>query len=327
MFIDEGTGTAAVVTRDAAGGPELYVLGDPIQGDDTGVAFLPRPGTTPTAEEEADRRRRKSERVRAILRCPFDHGPLVDSDAGLVNPRTGRVYPVCNGKPVFARESDYAASPLDQPESQNPYGPQVIELIERYCNGWVLDMGSGSPSRAFTNVCHLELFAYPEVDVVTDGGALPFADSTFDAVLSEAVLEHVRDPGAYLSELRRVLKPGGLVSLDAAFLQPFHGYPDHYFNMTRNGLRLVVEQSGLEVVRLEPGEHQLPFVTLGTVVDGYLRGTPDERTRNALLDLSVRDLLTRIVHGGAFPLDGLTREAVDRLAAGFSCLARKPPEA
>ncbi len=38
---------------------------------------------------------------------------------------------------------------------------------------------------------------------------LPFADATFDAVLSLDVLEHLQRPGIFMAEIARVLKPGG----------------------------------------------------------------------------------------------------------------------
>jgi SAM-dependent methyltransferase len=45
--------------------------------------------------------------------------------------------------------------------------------------------------------------------VVTPGPGLPFATGAFDAVLNCGVLEHVDDERAALSELHRVLRPGG----------------------------------------------------------------------------------------------------------------------
>ena len=48
------------------------------------------------------------------------------------------------------------------------------------------------------------------IDVHTyDGIALPFGDSTFDAIWSSSVLEHVREPRALLTETFRVLRTGG----------------------------------------------------------------------------------------------------------------------
>ena len=42
---------------------------------------------------------------------------------------------------------------------------------------------------------------------------LPFPDSSFDTLFTSAVLEHLGDPGQALLEMRRVLKPGGLVGI------------------------------------------------------------------------------------------------------------------
>ncbi len=42
---------------------------------------------------------------------------------------------------------------------------------------------------------------------------LPYQDDRFDAVFSHAMLEHMHDPIAVLAEMRRVLKPGGLVGI------------------------------------------------------------------------------------------------------------------
>jgi SAM-dependent methyltransferase len=52
-----------------------------------------------------------------------------------------------------------------------------------------------------------------------DGLHLPFAGNRFDLVVCAEVLEHVRDDGRLLQEIRRVLRPGG----DAAVSVPRHG--------------------------------------------------------------------------------------------------------
>ena len=58
---------------------------------------------------------------------------------------------------------------------------------------------------------------------LADGMFLPFANDTFDLVLSHAVIEHVADAPLYLRECRRVLAPGGHVYLSTAPYLSFAG--------------------------------------------------------------------------------------------------------
>lgn len=53
------------------------------------------------------------------------------------------------------------------------------------------------------------------IDVLYDGKTLPFADCSFDAVVSFEVFEHIRDVEAVVFEISRVTKPSGelLVSI------------------------------------------------------------------------------------------------------------------
>jgi ubiquinone/menaquinone biosynthesis C-methylase UbiE len=51
---------------------------------------------------------------------------------------------------------------------------------------------------------------------VGDVYALPFADCTFDAVFSNALLDHLRAPQQAIAEMHRVLKPGGVLGVRTA---------------------------------------------------------------------------------------------------------------
>jgi len=46
-----------------------------------------------------------------------------------------------------------------------------------------------------------------------EGTTWPVDTASIDLLVSDAVLEHVLDPGAFFSECRRVVKPGGIVCL------------------------------------------------------------------------------------------------------------------
>jgi SAM-dependent methyltransferase len=55
--------------------------------------------------------------------------------------------------------------------------------------------------------------------------SLPFADDTFDGVFMNEVIEHVEDERRSLSEIKRVLRPGGhLVVMAPNRLFPFEGH-------------------------------------------------------------------------------------------------------
>ena len=59
--------------------------------------------------------------------------------------------------------------------------------------------------------------------MLADGMALPFGAGEFDLVLSHAVIEHVPDAQRYLSECRRVTKPGGRMYMSTAPYLSFAG--------------------------------------------------------------------------------------------------------
>lgn len=90
--------------------------------------------------------------------------------------------------------------------------------------------------------------------VQADSGRLPFKTDAFDLVCLFDVLEHLDDDGAALTEVRRVLRPGGRVLIHVPAHPLLFAQNDavsgHRRRYTRRRLRRVVEESGLEVQRL-----------------------------------------------------------------------------
>ncbi len=270
----------------------------------------------------------KYNRFRKHLRCPACRDELTDGNGELGCTSCEVSYEIRSGVPVLFEKGngpgpDPEPEPGDQAVSKNPYGQQTLNLINKFSSGLVLDCGSGYPPVTFSNVVHLEIVRYPGVDVVASGERLPFADGCMDAVVSEAVLEHVRNPSAYVEELFRVLKPGGEIRVDAAFLQPYHAYPHHYFNMTISGLELLMRK--FEKIDSGCGPHQQPYVMLNNMLRSTIAGMPDHEQKRKAENMTIAEVM-RIIEeeGEKGPFQTLTSEAVAKLAAGFYFYGCKP---
>ena len=85
------------------------------------------------------------------------------------------------------------------------------------------------------------------------GEELPYEEGTFDLVTAFDVVEHMDDDLAGLSEMHRVLRPGGRVLLFVPTFMFLWGLQDDVSNHRRryrlSQLRRVLEQAGFEVER------------------------------------------------------------------------------
>jgi ubiquinone/menaquinone biosynthesis C-methylase UbiE len=96
-----------------------------------------------------------------------------------------------------------------------------------------------------------------EVTLVGVDEPLPFVDNEFELVLCTEVLEHVRDVQLFLSEVRRVLRPGGGLALTTPawsrwrMLREFHRELDplspHIRFFTRESLAELLDAMGFKV--------------------------------------------------------------------------------
>jgi SAM-dependent methyltransferase len=84
---------------------------------------------------------------------------------------------------------------------------------------------------------------------------LPFDDGAFDLVLCAEALEHVRDVQLLLSEVRRVLPPGGVFAVTTPAHLPvgrrLNPLSPHLRSFTRRSLRRLLRDLGFEVESLK----------------------------------------------------------------------------
>ncbi|MDI6795215.1 MAG: class I SAM-dependent methyltransferase, partial [bacterium] len=85
----------------------------------------------------------------------------------------------------------------------------------------------------------------PGVDVVADGQFLPFKDSIFDGLIAQAVLYYFQNPLLGVTEIYRVLKPGGYVFVDTPFMHAYLNTPADRVRFTLPGLEKLFSDFGI----------------------------------------------------------------------------------
>lgn len=134
-------------------------------------------------------------------------------------------------------------------------------------NSLVVDLGAGGrrivPWAKTVDVA-------PGADYVCDfvKGKTPFADGSVDMVIATGVLEHVEDGDAFMAEIHRIMKPGGLVHIEIPFLQQYHDDPIDCRRYTLPGLALYLRQRGFDPKT--SGVHIGPAVTWLTITSYFL---------------------------------------------------------
>jgi SAM-dependent methyltransferase len=159
-----------------------------------------------------------------------------------------------------------------------------------HVRGRVLDVGCGM--KPYRDLYEVEGYVGLELDSAAarsrsqadhfyDGARFPYGDASFDAVLCNQVLEHVFTPELLLSEIARVMKPGGRLVLTAPFVWDEHEQPRDYARYSSFGLKALLERSGLRII-----EHRKLNANLAVIfqlINAYLYKVSSTRSHAANL--------------------------------------------
>ncbi len=197
--------------------------------------------------------------------------------------------------------------------NQNPYG-------------LYLDLGCGVRDILFDNCLYIEVYPSLSADIIiTPNKLLPIKDGVLDGVACLAVLEHVENPFFVASEIKRIVKPGGRIFIDWPFLQPFHGFPSHYYNATGMGLKNMFDDA-FEIEQLKSyDEFQGADATLSWVLNWFIDGIENNEIKNKLMTMTVRELNSLKPQGEFYRacLNSMRDDTKRNLACGNTLIARR----
>lgn len=121
----------------------------------------------------------------------------------------------------------------------------------------ILDLGCGT--NHFSQICIKHGFEAEGIDIEQvnfEKDKLPYKNNTFNIVHFNAVLEHIKNPDNILTEIKRILKPNGLVIINTPNWQMdfknFYNDPTHVKPYTPKSLKMLVEMYGFKTIFLEP---------------------------------------------------------------------------
>jgi SAM-dependent methyltransferase len=210
--------------------------------------------------------------------------------------------------------------------------PLIYDFIAPRAHGLpngaaVLDAGSGTaPYRELFAHCSYsttdwENSIYDEsrqADYIGSLESLPVPDGAFDVVVLTEVLEHVEEPVAALTELRRVLRSGGRLWMTTPMVWQLHEEPYDFYRYTSHGLRSLLGRSGFAEIDVQPLSGY--FLTLGQVMRNCAPSIGVNRREGALKLRGIAAVL-HVLGELVRRLDRLDRRRA--LPIGYACEATR----
>ena len=122
----------------------------------------------------------------------------------------------------------------------------LTRQFTRLSAGLVLDIGSkGAPYASViphTGLVTLDVDPSRKPDICCDIHEREWEGDYFDTVVAIEVLEHLRDPARAISQIRRVLKVGGVAILSTRFLCRYHPDPEDHYRFSWDSLRYLCRE-------------------------------------------------------------------------------------
>lgn len=123
-------------------------------------------------------------------------------------------------------------------------------------------------------VIGFDLYGSDVTQLIADAHDIPFATGSVDAVVVQAVLEHVLDPRRVVDEIHRVLAEDGLVYAETPFMQQVHAGAYDFTRFTASGHRHLFRA----FEEIDSGTTAGPGTAALWALDHLVRGVTRSRT-------------------------------------------------
>ncbi len=245
--------------------------------------------------------------------CP-DRSALTRLGADLACDSCGARHPIVDGVPVLLNEHSvfepdeiirqYRAAPKNPRPSwfgrarrfvprigsnlaADDAAARITEMLAGVERPRVLVVGGGDSGAGMASILDNPRYLVVESDVyfgarcniIADGHDLPFRDGAFDAVICQAVLEHVARPQDCIDEMHRVLAPRGVFFADIPFMYPVHMGAYDFTRFSLGGLRLACRSFEEASAGISGG----PFQAIAQTTFHSLRGLSRARAWQAFV--------------------------------------------
>jgi SAM-dependent methyltransferase len=228
--------------------------------------------------------------------------------------------------PLSSSGKFFSTDAYSKGESANGSLSDFVIDMQNNPDGDFIDIGCGLRDEIYENCLYIEVYPSVCADlIVAPDCRYPLNDCSFDGVSCSSVLEHVTQPWAVIDEIHRILKPGGRCYIDWPFLQPVHGSPSHYYNATREGLRIFFADR-FKIERLDSHQAETPEFSLCWLLERFAAEISDPSLNEKFRKMSVEQLLAHPPSDAAFwkPIvNALSESAGEELACGNYLIATK----